>query len=204
MRDWRGHLQYSWWKYLLVILLPILLWCSVFDVMAKPKDNERLHILFVGNDLDAVSLQQTLEAAIPTLTDQKIKEVKVVTELAAGEIYGQKMTTYSYEFDLIIVSQSFMRDNTGQFFRRLPMDGLPGYETVKLHRELVGEEEYEAPFGFVLWEPGVKNHFGTFYSGNEICYLFFSTQSVNLYPLFGGSAEGDNAAVAALDFLLKK
>ena len=130
MKDWQGHLQYSWWKYLLVILLPILLWCSVFDVLAKPKENERLHILFVGNDLDAVSLQQTLEEAIPTLTDQKIKEVKVVTELAAGEIYGQKMTTYSYEFDLIIVSQSFMRDNTGQFFRRLPMDGLPGYETV--------------------------------------------------------------------------
>ena len=204
MKRSSGHLQYNWWKYLLVILLPIFLWCSVFDVLAKPKDNERLHVLFVGNDLDAVSLQQTLEETIPTLTDQRIKEVKVVTELAAGEIYGRKMTTYSYEFDLIIVSQSFMRDNTGQFFRRLPMDGLPGYETVKLHTEKVEDGEYTAPFGFVLWEPGVKNNFGKFYSGNEICYLFFSTQSVNLYPLFEGSAEGNNVAVAALDFLLQK
>ncbi len=204
MRKSTGHLQYNWWKYLLVILLPILLWCSVFDVLAKPKDNERLHILFVGDGLDVVALQESLEEALPSLTDQKIKEVKVVSEYAAGEIYGQKMTTYSYDFDLIIVSQTFMAQNTGQFFRRLPMDGLPGYEQVKLHTEKVEEGEHEAPFGFVLWEPGVKNTFGKFYSGNEICYLFFSTQSVNLYPLFGGSAEGNNAAVAALDFLLKK
>ena len=204
MRDWQGHLQYSWWKYLMVILLPILLWCSVFDVLAKPKDNERLHILFVGDGLDAIALRQTLEEALPDLTQQEIKEVKVTTDYAAGEIYGQKLTTYSYEFDLIIVSQSFMRDNTGQFFRRLPMDGLPGYEQGKLYTEKVEDGAYTAPFGFVLWEPGVKNNFGNFYSGNEICYLFFSTQSVNLYPLFGGSAEGDNAAVVALDFLMKK
>ena len=203
MRKNTGHLQYHWWKYLLVIVLPIMLWCSVFDVLAKPKDNERLHVLFVGNGLDSAALQQTLEEKLPTLTDQKIKEVKVVSEYAAGEIYGQKMTTYSYEFDLIIVSQSFMHDNTGQFFRRLPMDGLPGYEGVKLREEQV-EEEYSAPFGFVLWDPGMENGFSTFYSGYEICYLFFSTESVNLYPLFEGSAEGDNAAVAALDFLLGK
>lgn len=204
MKDWQGHLQYSWWKYLLVILLPILLWCSVFDVLAKPKDNERLHILFVGDGLDAVSLKQTLEEALPDLTQQEIKEVKVTTEYAAGELYGRKMTTYSYEFDLIIVSQSFMRDNTGQFFRRLPMDGLPGYEQGKLYTEKVEDGAYTAPFGFVLWEPGVENGFRQFYSGREICYVFFSTESVNLYPLFDGSAEGDNAAVVALDFLMKK
>lgn len=204
MRKSTGHLQYNWWKYLLVIILPIVLWCTVFDVLAKPKDNERLHILFVGDGLDAIALRQTLEEALPDLTQQKIKEVKVTTDYAAGEIYGQKLTTYSYEFDLIIVSQSFMRDNTGQFFRRLPMDGLPGYEQGKLYTEKVEDGAYIAPFGFVLWEPGVKNNFGNFYSGNEICYLFFSTQSVNLYPLFGGSAEGDNAAVVALDFLMKK
>ncbi len=204
MRRSTGHLQYSWWKYLLVIILPIILWCSVFDVLAKPKDNERLHILFLGDGLDAVALQGALEEQLPQLTQQKIKEVKVTTEYAAGEIYGQKMTTYSYEFDLIIVSQSFMRDNTGQFFRRIPMGGLPGYEKVKLHEEFVEEGEYTAPFGFVLWEPGVENGFRQFYSGREICYIFFSTESVNLYPLFEGSKEGDNAAVVALNLLLKK
>ena len=204
MRKSTGHLQYDWWKYLLVILLPIFLWCSVFDVLAKPKENERLHILFLGDGLDAVALKQTLEEQLPALTDQKIKEVKVTTDYAAGELYGRKLTTYSYEFDLIIVPQSFMADNTGQFFRRLPMEGLPGYENAKLHWEEVEEGEYSAPFGFVLWEPGVENGFRQFYSGREICYIFFSTESVNLYPLFEGSAEGDNAAVVALDLLLKK
>ena len=204
MRKSTGHLQYNWWKYLAVVLLPIFLWCSVFNVLAKPKDNERLNILFVGNGLDTRALQEALEETIPTLTQQKIKDIRVVSEYATGELYGRKMTTYSYEFDLIIVSQSFMRDNTGQFFRRIPMDGLPGYEDAKLHTEKVEDGDYTAPFGFVLWEPGVENGFRQFYSGREICYLFFSTESVNLYPLFGGSAEGDNAAVMALDFLLKK
>lgn len=202
MRRSNGHLQYNWWKYLLVIILPIMLWTSVFDVLAKPKDNERLSILFVGDNFDAVALQRTLEEKIPEMTQQNIKQIKVVTDYAVGEVYGQKMTTYSYEFDLIIVSQSFMTDNTGQFFRRLPMDGLPGYESAKLHMEET-EDGYSAPFGFVLWQPGVENGFRQFYSGREICYLFFSTESVNLYPLFGGSAEGDNAAVMALDLLLQ-
>lgn len=204
MRKNSGHLQYNWWKYVAAILLPIFLWCSVFSVLAKPKDNERLNVLFVGNDLDTVALQQALQEHIPAMTQQKIKEIRVVSDYATGELYGQKMTTFSYEFDLIIVSQSFMSDYTGQFFRRLPMEGLPGYEDVKLHTEKVEGADYTAPFGFVLWEPGVDNGFGEFYSGREICYLFFSKESVNLYPLFKGSAEGDNAAVIALDFLLKK
>ncbi len=204
MKKSRGHLQYNWWKYMAVILIPILLWCSVFDVLAKPADNERLNIVFVGDGLDAVALQQTLQEQLPQLTQQKIKEVRVVSEYVAGEIYGQKLTTYSYEFDLIIVSQSFMRWNTGQFFRGLPKNGLPGFENAKLHNEKVEEGDYTAPFGFVLWEPGVENGFHQFYSGREICYLFFSTQSVNLYPLFSGSAEGDNAAVVAAKFLMNK
>lgn len=200
----KGHLQYNWWKYVLVILVPILLWCTVFDALAKPKDNERLNILFVGDGLDAITLQETLEEVIPAATQQNIKDIRVVSEYIAGEIYGQKLTTVSYEFDLIIVTQSFMRDNTGQFFRAIPPSGIPGFENVKLHTEMTTSEEYEVPYGIVLWEPGVENGFRKFYSGREICYLFFSTKSVNLYPLFKGSAEGDNAAVVALDFLMKK
>ena len=200
----KDHLQYNWWKYLIVVLIPILLWTTVFYMVARPKDNEKLHVLFLGDDLDVKALQQALEETIPAMTDQEIKEIKVVAEYVTDEIYGQKMTSYSYEFDLIIVSQPFMAKNTGQFFRRLPMGGLPGYETEKLHMELVEEGDYLAPFGFVLWEPGVENGFSQFYSGEETCYLFFSTESVNLYPLFAGSAEGDNAAVVALDFLLKE
>ena len=199
-----GHLQYNWWKYLAVIILPIFLWVSVFSAMARPKDHERLNILFLGENLDCIALQQALEEKLPELTEQKLKQVRVVSEYVGQDIYGQKMITYSYEFDLIIVSQSFMRSNTGQFFRGLPMEGLPGYENAKLHFEQVEDGEYSAPFGFVLWEPGVKNTFSQFYPGREICYLFFSTESANLYPLFNDCAEGNNAAVVAMDFLMKK
>lgn len=199
-----GHLQYNWWKYLIVVILPLFLWISIFDVLARPKDHERLNILFLGDELDAASLQQTLEEYIPQHTQQKLKQIRVVSEYLPDEHYGQKMTTNSYEFDLIIVAQSFMRENTGQFFRRLPMDGLSGYESAKYYHEQVEGGDYSAPFGLVLWEPGVKNTFGEYYSGTEICYLFFSTESVNLYPLFEESKEGNNAAVVALDFLMKK
>lgn len=151
-----------------------------------------------------MALKQTLEEELPNLTDQNIREVKVTTDYAAGEMYGRKLTTYSYEFDLIIVTQSFMADNTGQFFRRLPLEGLPGFENAKMYWEEVEEGAYSAPFGFVLWEPGVENGFRKFYNGREICYIFLSTESVNLYPLFEESTQGDSAAVAVLDFLLEK
>lgn len=206
MKKITEHLEYSWWKYLLVLVLPIVLWCSIFDVMARPKDDERLNILYLGTDLDTYALQQTLQEYLPQHTQQELKQIRVVEDLLSDEYYGQKMVTYSFEFDLIIVSEDFMRPTTGQFFRSFAADTFSDYDDVELYTEELEDEtgKFTLPFGILLWEPGDDTNFGNYYSGNQKCYLFFSTESVNLYPLFSGSSEGNNAAVVAMEFLMGK
>ncbi len=205
MKDWEAHLQYNWWKYLAVILVPVILWCWVFSAVAQPKGHERLHVLFIGDELDGLQLQRDLEEVLPTLTEQKIKQVKVVSDFIPSNYYGTKMTTNTYEFDLIIVSQRFMRENTGQFFRVLPNGGsLPGFGELGIHKETPPDVGSELAFGIVLWEQGMENRFGSYYSGSEKCYIFLSPQSENLAPLYNDCSEGNDAATQALKFLLGK
>ena len=63
-------LKYNWWVYLLVIMIPIIVWSIVFTEMQKPADNEKISILYVGNNFDAEQLQKDLCERLPELTDQ--------------------------------------------------------------------------------------------------------------------------------------
>ena len=79
----KRHFQYNWYKYLAVILLPILLWCFLFNLLSKPQSREQVRILFVGESLDVASLQKDLQALLPTLSAQPLKEI-TVTQAVPG------------------------------------------------------------------------------------------------------------------------
>ena len=41
----KKHLRTNWWKYLLLLLLPVAVWTTVFSLRDRPDGNERLRIL---------------------------------------------------------------------------------------------------------------------------------------------------------------
>jgi hypothetical protein len=43
----KQYLQYNWWKYLAIFLIPMILWCSVFEVLQKPAAHQRMRILYI-------------------------------------------------------------------------------------------------------------------------------------------------------------
>lgn len=198
MKKHTGHLQYDWWKYVAVLLIPLILWCSVFSIMKKPNANERLHILFLGTGLNCQAMEQELTVYLQENTAQKLKSVQVTMAEFSEENYANQLMAATYSYDIIIISDNQMKDTVGQdYFFVLP-ESLQGAE-VELYKETVNNRVL--PFGAVLSD---ESSFGKYYSGTQKCYAFISPQTENLYPVNTKSEEGDDATVIVWQWLMEK
>lgn len=198
----KRYLQYNWWKYLAIILLPIFLWCSVFDALAQPKKNETLHILYVGENLDTAALQQALRDALPEMTEQNIREVTVTQSVPNGISYFDFLTAQCISNDIILISQSYCQENTGQgAFARLPQALIDTFPDTAIYTETV--EDMTLSYGLVLFDGISENRFSAFCSGEEPCYLFPCPNSVNFGTKNGRGEADDDAAIKAIEYLLE-
>lgn len=188
MRKQTGHLQYDWWKYVAVLLVPLVLWCSVFSILKNPKANERLHILYLGEELNTQSMTQELIQYLQLHTSQELKSVQITTAVYADDNYANQLLAATYSYDIIIISQQQMKNLVGQnYFFVLPQE-LQSPEMQVYEEDVNGTLK---PFGAVLSVAG------------QFCYAFISPQTENLYPLNAKSKNGDNAAVIAWQWLVE-
>lgn len=193
-------LKYYWWAYLLIILLPIVVWNIVFAEMQKPADNEKISILYVGESLDAEKLQKDLTDILPELTDQYVEVIYVNTIILDDANYYDVLRTRTYTCDIIIFEEEYMKDNVGRvLFKRFPMDKMPDdFSFVQYYCEEteIGNKE----FGFVVNQDSKLME----YIREEIkCYAFVSPISANLGGLYGEGNIEYQAALDLLKFLLK-
>lgn len=188
----KQYLQYNWWKYLAIILIPIMLWCSIFEILQKPAAHQRMRILYIGENLDAAALQQKLSSALPTLTDQPLREIRVKNEQHCD---STMLTARCFEYDLILIEASCLPEKAGQrVFGELTPELLSLFSAAPLYEEAV--ENAKKNYGFLM-EPDEKSVFSSCYSGKNTCYLFFSPESVNCNP------DGNNAALKAAYYLME-
>lgn len=201
MKKQTGHLQYDWWKYVAVLLVPLVLWCSVFSILKRPKANERLHILFLGDGLNTQQMTQDLEQYLQENTSQELKSVQVTMAEYSEENYASQLMAATYSYDIIIISENQMQDTVGQdHFFVLP-EALQGTE-ITFYEESANDKDL--PFGAVICDGIQQNSFGKYYSGTEKCYIFISPQTENLYPLNTKSRAEDNATMIAWQWLMEK
>ena len=188
----KQYLQYNWWKYLAILLIPIILWCGIFDILQKPAAHQRMRILYVGENLDTAALQQKLSDTLPTLTEQPLREILIKNEQYCD---NTTLTARCFEYDLIVIEESCLPEKVGQrVFGELTPELLSLFSAAPFYEETV--ENAEKNFGFLL-EPGEKTNFSAFYSSNNTCYLFFSPESVNCNP------SGNDAALKAAYYLME-
>lgn len=198
----RNHLQFNWWKYLAVIVLPVILWCSVFSAIAEPNSDQQVNVLYVGESLDTQSLRQQLADAMPQLTQQQIKSVAVDTALLDGSSYNALLTARCFDYDILILEESSLQKNTGQtVFTRLTSKLLEQFPNTPHYTEEV-EDGGTLAFGLVLYDGTAENTFSACYTGSQTCYLFISPYSVNFDTLNENGTAGNDAALKAAQYLL--
>lgn len=165
----KQYLQYHLWKYLAVLLIPVILWTSVFQSLKKPAPHQRLHILYIGDSLDTSAMEQQLADALPNL--KQLKEITVNTERPELTSLDLLLTARVFDYDIIILQQSYLQNNIG----KTHFSPLPESLTVQFaHTYQEDEIAYALTFS-----PGDQTHFSAFYTGQENCFLFISPESVN-------------------------
>lgn len=197
------HFQYNWWKYLAVLIVPIVFWLSFSEVLLKPSDNEKLSVTYWGENLDAEELRGDISAILPSLTVQSVKTVQVTAGKPDERNYNQTVTQTQFSSDLIIISEQYMQNNIGQdrgfyamdeetFYSAFP-DGTPYTETGE------GKTWYYAvvmPSDCVFF-----SYVGT-QEKDAVHYLFLSPQSKNIAGLFGKGNADDDCALQVARYLI--
>lgn len=196
----RRHLQYNWWKYLLVVLLPIIIWLTVFEQMAKPASNARLRVLYVGDGLDPSGFQQELTLQLSELSTQVLQEIAVTQVSPVGISYTEYLTARCFDYDLLILSPDWCPEGIGRaVFSRIPPALLDFFPSSDVYTEVV--EKSDLPYAFVLPETSPFYSFSS--DRGRPCLLFPSPESVNLDKKNGKGDLGDDAALQAMRYLLE-
>lgn len=194
----RRHLQYNWWKYLLVVLLPVIIWLTVFAQMAKPASNARLRVLYVGDGLDPSGFQQELTLQLSELSTQVLQEIAVTQVSPVGISYTEYLTARCFDYDLLILSPDWCPEGIGQaVFSRIPPALLGSFPSSDVYTEVV--EKSDLPYAFVLPETSPFYSFSS--DRGRPCLLFPSPESVNLDGKNKKGNLGDDAALQAMRYL---
>lgn len=197
--QWNTHLHYHWWKYVILTILSIAIWTSVFDTLQKPDRNEKVGIVFFGDSLDAPALHADLWAAMDELTQQEITYVDVSQTFADYEYLGQILMARTYDCDLLILPAELVDKLSAYgFFMPLPesFKDIPTYSQEK--------DGQTVAYGLEIYSPGSQNRFSSFCSGEQTYYIFLSKESVNFAGLNGKGTQTDDAALRILEYLLEE
>lgn len=196
---WTAHLQYHWWQYVLLAVLSIMIWTSVFDVLAKPARNEKVGIVFFGDTLDVTALHTDLTDAIDRLTQQEISYVDVSQTIADRTHLATVLMARTYDYDLLVLPAETMDMLSAySFFSPLPDNWK---DTPTYSQETGGTS---VAYGLEIYRPGSQNRFSAFCSGEQTYYVFLSKESVNLAGLNGNGTPTDDAALRMLEYLLEE
>ena len=174
----------------------------MYDILDDPKDNEKFGILFVGENFDDEALEEYIKM---NLGDEAIKEITVDSIVVYDNIYYDYLQTRCYNYDLIIISESYMKDYVGRvvFERDILVSDLGEVlPECSYYYENIDGNDYV--FGLVVGDENTDNLFSKYYTGEEKCYLFLSPQSVNLDQINGKGEKGDDFALRILNALFEK
>lgn len=193
-----AHLQYNLWIYIVITLTAITVWTTIFKSLATPAADEQVSILFIGSGLDCSRMENDIYEKIESLTEQNIKKINIeAVETTNKDVVFRLLPTRVYDTDLIILSESVMKNSTWKNY----FPSISDKKTNKFDAEYYYEDNL--PYGVILDGSG-ENNFDEFYSGTEKNYVFFSIHSVNLGNLLGDENNNNDAAIAVLKYLLEK
>ena len=189
-----NHLQYKWWVYLLTAVLIVVLWLTVFGILAKPKATEKIGITFVGTEFNSAALEADLPEIIKNISQQEIKQVNVESVVEENV----------FTLDNILVARS--QGVTDLFIWKGELKAGIEDRYAVLDEQIVtaalGDVTFHRVNGeaFAILLDGAN--FSKYYSGSEQCWLLVSVNSVNFGGANGvGSSEND-AALMIVKYLL--
>lgn len=207
-----SHLQYSGWKYLVVLLVAIIFWSTIFTALGQPKADEKVSIACFVDQVDIDLIYSELNSNKENITKQKIKEISAESILSTDSMLSALLATRKITSDLLIVGESSLSADPNSSLAIDPKSFVP-FSEEKLEELLAGRVENIEFYYIEEYTVGIylnnvdgisEGRFGDFYNGNERCVVFFSNESVNLGALYDLGDPKNQAAIDVLVYLLTK
>ena len=185
--------RYFYWLYILILILTISIWTTIFDNLAKNKPYEEINIIYFGSDLAVDELKSDLEYFTSSF-EQEIKAVNIEVRKIEDSFFTTLLTTKITVNDIVLISEEYMNDYIGaSYFRTL----------INLNIEAKYYEESEIKYGIVVYDDEIKEtKFSEYYSGDKSIYLFLSPNSVNLGMLYNNGEKENDAAIKVAEYLV--
>ncbi len=189
------HLGYRWYFYLLILLAAVVLWTSVYGILAKPNANEQLTVSYFGEDYNGTSLEQDIIKVLPEITEQKIK--KVLYDGVAykdNSYFGQMLQTRLFSSDIMIFESGIV---DGEFIN---MSFRPLTAELEAELSAAGAEIYRVDgvaYGVSLEK---SSNFSKYYEGELSCFALFAPYSENMAGAYGIGNESDGAAIELMKY----
>jgi len=194
-RNSKGNFRYNFLKYIIVIILPVIIWHAVFYFVYRTRDNERVKILFWGDGLDTAALNSALAENISDIAGGVIE----YAEIRSTTVDKSYISAYQAIYDIIIFSDDFMAENIGQNYGFFCFNAQ-GFADIFGEGVIAYTEKYNDSILYYAVELSGSCVFAQYCTGERKCYMFFSSESVNLGDFNGNGNEEDDAALKVAQY----
>ena len=186
MNKFLSYIQYNWFKYLLIIIVPLFFWLIVYSDIDQVKYDESVRILYIGDDLDKEKLREDITLNLTTITDQELKFVSVMTYSAKEEVVYDYLRNKIYSVDIVIISNELLNEELiRQIF--VPL-------TVNLKDKFSGVELLNIDDNSYGLKIASQSNFYQYCSTGKEATIFISQHSLNIAKAYGyGDIENDSA-----------
>jgi len=202
----KNYWAYSWWKYLLAILLPCLVWPYAFYLKDRPKDNEELQIFIAAQK---VKNYAPLTSARDVLSEQGILSLDAYLSPSTGTSYNAALDLQGIDSsDLLIIPSDSTNFSTyalaGDFvplddslWNKLP-SGYEAYSDEKGNRLgakvfKTNDDAYNTFTGFSGWVD--------WNDATTDFYLFLNAKMPNIGS-YNSKSEGHQESIWLFEYLL--
>lgn len=186
------------WLYLLVTAIVVLIWTTVYGNLGKLESDQYVAAGVCNLEFDADGFRADVLDALPERTEQKISVVyaDTLTLDFSGTQATTRLAVQQQSTDFFIIPESSLeRFPVAEYFPQWPeslcYDGASYYTVDGI------------PYGIQVAGPGVSTVFSRYCDADEPCYLLLSEASVNLNRLYGRGEAGNDAALAAIRYILE-
>lgn len=201
--DIRRHLQYFWWCYVVIFIVAVVFWTSVYGIIGAPDANEKLTLSYFGNNCDGAGLELEIEENISNITSQNIKEFSVDhVNQTDNIVFGSMIQTRLYSSDIMIFEEGVITEEFAAMnFRPFTSELEACFSDTHVEYYVIDGIK----LGIIINpQEGNSNVFTKYYSGNSTLVAFFAPHCENLGGIYGIGNKEDDAAIALMKFLLEE
>ena len=205
-----SHVQYTWWLYLVIALVIVISWTTIFNGILQPENNEKVSIIFYSqNGWDSLALYTQLNNSRKQITQQNIETI-IVEQCATNKTtFFQRVGADIVTSDILVIDLSLLDDSDGQktldvsrcFYEIDQAKISQLFVDVTVDYYIVDGKAYGI---YLNNDDAVVNNFEKHYQGNYKFVLFFSRYSVNLDMMNNKGNQGDTAALDVVRYLLEQ